>query len=228
MSNQTQNVVVHKANVPMLKGESLREFTSKLREEGRNHVKLKQNLPDKGVDVYMVEAFGDMAVFEVYRYGETIPTNTPRMQFFAAPFTRDANGKFAFGDTVEVRRVTSFEPVKTTVAKAATMPVSKPFPNEHAARQTDPGKYSKFRRGTIAPGVSVVYGITSAGKSEIQTLRFDASKFTAAQAKAWLKEHKFSAAKFEAASKPKKSTTTTKRVVGDWEETSKSFWGGVL
>lgn len=68
-----------------------------------------------------------------------------------------------------------------------------PFANQHAARQTEPGKYDTFRRGHpsgFPAGVDVIYGIKS-GKSEIQSVRFDSSKFTVQQAKDWLKEHSF-------------------------------------
>jgi hypothetical protein len=78
-----------------------------------------------------------------------------------------------------------------------------PFPNEHAARQNPPNKYQRFRRGKLsgAPkGVSVIWGITSAGKTEIQSIRFDVSLWTADRAKSWLKKHGFKTAGFEQAS----------------------------
>lgn len=84
-----------------------------------------------------------------------------------------------------------------------------PFPNEHAARQNDPKKYETFRRGTLpgAPaGVSVIWGIRNVyGKrtSEIQSLRFDRTKFSVDEAKKWLKDHNFKTS-IEPASKPVK------------------------
>lgn len=86
-----------------------------------------------------------------------------------------------------------------------------PFRNEHASRQTEPGKYDTFRRGILKPGVSAIYGIKD-GKSEIQSIRFNSNKFTPEQAKAWLKRNNFRSDKFE---------TATKKV-------EKSFWYGVL
>jgi len=77
-----------------------------------------------------------------------------------------------------------------------------PFPNEHAARQKPPGGYKRFRRGKLpgAPkGVSAIWGITTAGKAEIQSLRFDVSLWTADRAKRWLKLHGFKSAGFERA-----------------------------
>lgn len=67
-----------------------------------------------------------------------------------------------------------------------------PFPNEHAARQTSPTRYKKFRRqkNKFGQGVDAIWGVLDDGKTELQSIRFDKSKFTPAQAKAWLKEHK--------------------------------------
>jgi len=71
--------------------------------------------------------------------------------------------------------------------------VMKPFPNEHAARQNPPSKYVRFRRenNKFGPGIHVIWGITSDQKTEIQSIRFSASKFTPEQARKWLKEHKY-------------------------------------
>lgn len=88
-----------------------------------------------------------------------------------------------------------------------------PFPNEHAARQRDPGQFKKFRRGKpkgFPKGVSVIFGIRQDGKSEIQSIRFARSIWTPKRAKAWLKSHNFKSGGFEEAS--------TKRV----------DWGGVI
>lgn len=68
-----------------------------------------------------------------------------------------------------------------------------PFPNEHAARQVDPGQFTSFRRGTpkgFPKGVSVIFGIKG-GKSQIQSIRFKRQTWTPKRAKAWLKSHGF-------------------------------------
>ena len=66
-----------------------------------------------------------------------------------------------------------------------------PLPNEHAARQHEPGDYTKFRRvNNGGAGVAFIYGIKN-GKSEVQSVRFDKDKFTLEQAKKWLAEHKY-------------------------------------
>lgn len=78
-----------------------------------------------------------------------------------------------------------------------------PYPNEHAARVGNPGKYTRFRRRTLKPGIDVIFGVTSEGKAEIQAYRFAKSKYTAEQAQAWLREHNVKPIKFEPAKESK-------------------------
>jgi len=68
-----------------------------------------------------------------------------------------------------------------------------PFKNQISARQTPPGRYKKFRRGNdkFGSGIDVIWGITAGGKTEVQSIRFDSSKFTTDEARTWLKEHKY-------------------------------------
>jgi hypothetical protein len=77
-----------------------------------------------------------------------------------------------------------------------------PYQNEHAARQQSPSKFDSFRRSNnkMGSGIHVIFGIKD-GKSEIQSIRFDASRFTPKEARAWLKEHNFGTALEEAISK---------------------------
>jgi hypothetical protein len=78
-----------------------------------------------------------------------------------------------------------------------------PFPNEHAARIKDPGKYKRFRRqkNKGGQGVDFIFGITTEGKTEVQAVRFSKNVFTIPEAKKWLKEHKMTAKLFEPAKK---------------------------
>lgn len=73
--------------------------------------------------------------------------------------------------------------------------ILKPYPSEHAARQQDPGQYKAIRRKNdeFGPGIHVLYGIKEDNGTEVQSIRFDASKFTPAAARAWLKKHKYTA-----------------------------------
>lgn len=74
-----------------------------------------------------------------------------------------------------------------------------PYPSEHAARVHPPANYTSFARKTITLGIDAIYGIR-AGKSEIQAYRFDAKKFTAAQARAWCVKQGVKVILFEPAS----------------------------
>lgn len=65
-----------------------------------------------------------------------------------------------------------------------------PFPNEHAARQADPEGFASFRRGSLdgAPeGVEAIFGIRADGGSEIQSVRADAARVSAAEFREWLR-----------------------------------------
>ncbi len=82
--------------------------------------------------------------------------------------------------------------------------VLKPFPNEHACRINDPKKYSSFSRenNKFAPGIHAIWGIKE-GKSELQSIRFDKSKYGAAEAKKWAEDHDYKCNPFEPAEPPK-------------------------
>jgi hypothetical protein len=78
-----------------------------------------------------------------------------------------------------------------------------PYPSEHAARTKDPANFEKdsFRRKQIAPGISIIIGKEKGGNGSMvtQSYRFSKDKFTADEAKAWLKDHKVNYISFETA-----------------------------
>jgi len=74
----------------------------------------------------------------------------------------------------------------------------KAYPNTHSARQLDPAENKVVGSKEIAPGVRMLFALKD-GKSVAQSIHFDATKFTVAQARAWLKAHDYSAAQFTAA-----------------------------
>lgn len=79
----------------------------------------------------------------------------------------------------------------------------KPYPNEHACRLEDPDKYIRIRRQNdkFGKGIHAIWGVQSGGKPvELQAIRFSKSKFTAAEARAWIKDHKYKCKMFEPAS----------------------------
>jgi hypothetical protein len=84
--------------------------------------------------------------------------------------------------------------------------MSEPYPNEHAARLEDPKKYIRVRRQNdkFGPGIHAVVGVLKTegprgGRTEIQAIRFDKTKFTVAEAKKWLRDHKYKVLLFEPA-----------------------------
>ncbi len=76
----------------------------------------------------------------------------------------------------------------------------RPYPNEHAARLTGPDQYDSIRRvnDEFGAGIDAIYGIKE-GTSELQAIRFDADRFTPAEAREWLSDHDFDPMMFEEA-----------------------------
>lgn len=67
-----------------------------------------------------------------------------------------------------------------------------PFPNEHAARQEPPGKFTAFRRKNIEPGIDLILGRPrGGGQMRTQSVRFAASEWSPSEARAWLREHEY-------------------------------------
>jgi len=78
------------------------------------------------------------------------------------------------------------------------MEEKRPYPNEHAARISDPSQYDEFAREEVATGVDFIYGIKD-GESELQSVRFDAEVFSEGEAREWLEEHDLEPIEFEPA-----------------------------
>jgi HK97 family phage major capsid protein/HK97 family phage prohead protease len=76
----------------------------------------------------------------------------------------------------------------------------RPYPNEHAARITDPDQYDEFRREADAggPGIDFIFGL-KADESELQSIRFDKQQYSVEDARNWLAEHDFEPLEFEEA-----------------------------
>lgn len=116
MNHVTMKVVVHKANVPMLKGETLRQFTQALSDSGQVYLRRKLNLLESD-GAFMLETMADKAVFEVYQ--SKAVNGMPRCKYYALKFTRKSDGAFEFGESVEVRRITSYEPITKSAEGSA-------------------------------------------------------------------------------------------------------------
>lgn len=78
---------------------------------------------------------------------------------------------------------------------------ARPYPNEHAARITDPEQYDSFARvnDAFGGGIDAIYGVKNGEGSELQAIRFDAARFTASEAREWLSKHDYSPIEFEEA-----------------------------
>jgi len=88
-----------------------------------------------------------------------------------------------------------------------------PYPNEHSARIKNPDLFlaGTTKRKEIAPGVTIIMGKLKAdpkgkgGPMVTGSYRFDKSKFTADQARKWLKDHDVKPTEFEPAEKAKET-----------------------
>lgn len=103
-----------------------------------------------------------------------------------------------------------------------------PYPTEHAARIARPQQFVGFRRKNDAfgPGVDVIYGVRAkrgpaGGQTEVQSIRFDATDYTAAQAKRWLADNGFAPILFEPARKPRTNPSRHKAA----ERYASAHWG---
>lgn len=77
-----------------------------------------------------------------------------------------------------------------------------PYPNEHSARLKTPGAYKRFRRENdkFGKGIHAIWGVRKDNnKVELQAIRFDKTKFSATQARKWMKDHDYSPISFEPA-----------------------------
>jgi len=80
-----------------------------------------------------------------------------------------------------------------------------PYSHEHSGRLEDPDKYDVCRRENdkFGAGIDAVFCKKAGGDMELQAIRFDAARFTAAEARAWLKAHGHKTILFEPAAETK-------------------------
>ena len=106
---------------------------------------------------------------------------------------------------------------------------ARPYPNEHAARISDPAEYDEFSREADAggPGVDFIYGIKE-GESELQAIRFDADVFSEGEAREWLEEHELEPIEFEAATVEREMEEEERFDRSNLEQRSFHFEPGVI
>jgi len=212
-------ILVEKS-IELMENETLSNYSEKITNDGRIYLLKELNLNLQNSFCWVNEIYKNYIVFEIEKKIDDL-----KNYHFAVNYSRNRSGEFEFSNYFEVDRITNYVPMKNYSVKKEE--VSKPFPNEHAARQTEPSQYDSFRRNHpkgFPAGIDVIFGLkTVNGKtvSEIQTIRFKSDKWTPEKAKEWLKDHNFKT-NLEVASKP------VKKHIGYWIETDKSFWNGVI
>ena len=94
--------------------------------------------------------------------------------------------------------------------------ISNPYPNFHAARVRDPKDFSSIVVLQTLPNGIMIYGGTlksePKGLSKPQAYRFPKDKFTASEAKQWLKDHNIKYILFEKASENNFTNHKTKKM----------------
>lgn len=70
-----------------------------------------------------------------------------------------------------------------------------PYEHTHTARQMPPSKCDKIRTQEITAGIAFLYCVKG-GKADVESVHFDAAKFSAEEARAWLKKHDFKTDEF--------------------------------
>lgn len=107
-----------------------------------------------------------------------------------------------------------------------------PYPGEHAARIVEPDKFEKdsFRRKNIADGIDIIIGKLKGETSmTTQAYRFKSDKFTAEEAKKWLKDHKIDYISFEPASESDmKNEYMNLRIENKSEDETEIFIDGTI
>ena len=105
----------------------------------------------------------------------------------------------------------------TKIAEIRSYDDYRPYPNEHAARLADPDQFDGFRRDNDAggDGIDFIYGLMDDGASALQSVRFAADAYTAAEARAWLSERDFDVIEFEEATEGREVTQEVEPVVGE-------------
>lgn len=91
--------------------------------------------------------------------------------------------------------------------------ISKPYPNYHVARIKSPNLFLRIRvMQTTKEGIMIYGGSLKSdpsGATKTQAIRFPKNKYSAKEAKVWLKEHKYKTILFESASKKKQKNWPT-------------------
>jgi len=95
--------------------------------------------------------------------------------------------------------------------------IQKPYPNYHAARVKSPGLFARIRVMETSKEGIMFYGgplkTKPGGGAQLQAIRFPKDKFTASEAKKWLKDHKQKYILFEPAIKKSMWPSISERTI---------------
>jgi hypothetical protein len=142
MTQRTYQAIVHKANVPLMKGESLGQFTHQLRKQAQPMLLQKFNTDEKKGGAWPLEVYSNKAVFMVAPEWADISKDLT----VAFSYERDeATGDFKFGDVQKVKAIVSYE-----VSKRVELPVAMEMPNWTPDTEAPPVETAKsFWHGVV-------------------------------------------------------------------------------
>ncbi len=235
------DVVVHKQGIPINTGESVDSFTQKISDAARSHIKGKLNISKGSGGAWMVELYSNSVIMAAYK-GEGKTT------YYAFKYTRNNDGKFDFGDSTEVERTTVYKPVSmlaTNTTKAVwTTAFINNLPDAAFAIILPGGKKDKEGK-TVPRSLRMLPHHNANVKSPTDNTTVDLSHLRNALArlpqsnmnsnqKKKAQSHLNSHAKELLNKTNKLCGDKTRKALGeplqfgDWTETSKSFWQGVV
>jgi HK97 family phage major capsid protein/HK97 family phage prohead protease len=108
--------------------------------------------------------------------------------------------------------------IKAARDRSESIEMERPYPNEHAARIANPGRFDRFRRQNDrgGAGVDFIFGIIEdEDRSELQSIRFKVSRYTASEARQWLRDNEYEPLEFEPATNEKAMEPETQRAAPD-------------
>lgn len=108
--------------------------------------------------------------------------------------------------------------IKAARDRSEVIEMERPYPNEHAARIADPSRFDSFRRSNDrgGAGIDFIFGIIeSEDRSELQSIRFKLSRYTASEARQWLRDNEYEPLEFEPATNEKAMEPETQRAAPD-------------
>lgn len=105
---KTIDVLVHKAKINLVDGESIGDFTRDLSISAKEYIKTAKG-NEKDSYAYLIEAYSNKVVMSYYGSGKD--------KYYSVSYSRDKNGNFSFSNIQEVKRVTTFKPANNNVGQ---------------------------------------------------------------------------------------------------------------